>query len=230
MKLYKITALALILGLFSACGGSENTGEGNGNNGTDSTDVAPQAETYNVQAEGAQLSWLATKDEGQHWGSFNMQSGSVMATESAVTGGEIAIDIASLTVDDEGGEKYAGKLAGHLTSPDFFDAEQFPTATVKITGSTAYSGGEMDKPENLPAGFAELIVANPTHTIEAMFTAKGKEKAISFPAKISMSEGKLSAEAFFSFDRREYGLRFKSDTENTVHPEIRVGLRFEASK
>lgn len=230
MKLYKITALALILGLFSACGGSESNGDGNGNNGTDSTATPPKAETYNVQTEGAKLLWLASKDEGQHWGSMKLKGGTVMATESGVTGGEITIDVASLSVDEEGSEEYAGKLAGHLTSPDFFDTEQFPTATVKITGSSAYSGGEMEKPENLPAGFAEMVVANPTHMVEAMFTAKGEEKAISFPAKISMSGDKLTGEAFFTIDRRAHGLRFKSDTENNVHADVRIGLSFEATK
>ncbi|OWY62936.1 polyisoprenoid-binding protein, partial [cyanobacterium TDX16] len=68
-------------------------------------------------------------------GSFSDVSGTIVIAEDPVQSSvEVDIDVASVHTRDEGRD-------GHLRSPDFFDAEQFPKITFRST-SVAHVDGD----------------------------------------------------------------------------------------
>jgi polyisoprenoid-binding protein YceI len=82
---------------------------------------------------------------------------------------------ASLTVDEGGQLELTGdvrvasvdvkdpNLAGHLLSPDFFDAERYPEINFKSTGSRIEDSGEL-------VVDGELTIKGHTHVVEARGT------------------------------------------------------------
>ena len=229
MKTLQFLMLALMLGFFVAC--DEKSESTDKKDPVENTDNKPApAETYNIDAEGAEVMWMGTKAEGAHYGSFALSGGSLMVSESGIDGGSATINLASIAVLDETPDEGKGQLIGHLTSEDFFNTAAHPDASIEITGSSKYEGGGETMPEGLPEAFAAYHVASPTHVINGKLTVKGEANDISFPAMITMGDGSLSAAAFITFDRRDYGLRFMSDTESNVNPDIHIGLKFNAAK
>lgn len=230
MKTLQFLMLALMLGFFVACDDTSKSAE-NTENGENTENTEPAAaEQYNI-AEGGTVAWLGSKAEGFHHGSFNLTNGMLMVSENGIDGGDATIDVAGIKVLDEGmDDETKGKLVGHLSSEDFFNTEVYPEAEIEITGSKKYDGTGEVAPETLPEAFSGYFVSDPTHIIMANFSVKGESHEITFPAKVSVTDGQLTAKAFITFDRRDYGLRFMSDTESTVNPEIHVGLDFMAAK
>mgnify|MGYP006139080813 FL=1 len=84
--------------------------------------------------------------EAKHFGTstnrgrFDKKSGSIVIDSAAKTGQiEISIDMASINTG-------TGSFDGHLKSKDFFNAEEFPTATFKST-KIKFEGDKIDEVE-----------------------------------------------------------------------------------
>lgn len=237
MKKFHFFLLALMMGFFVSCGDSGEKSEGEGSANTENTENTPESEPapateYTLATEGAEVMWMGSKEEGTHYGSFGLNSGSIFVNAEGIERGVAEIDLSAITVlDAELNDEYKGKLAGHLSSEDFFNVAQFPAATLFITGSSKYSGEAPAKPEGLRDELSKYYQDAPTHTVNGNLNVKGEQKPISFPAKVSENaDGSLSVMALVTFDRRDYGLRFMSDTESTVYPEIHVGISVKATK
>ena len=230
MKTLQILMLAFMLGFFVSC--DEKSGESTDNKDTveNNEEKPAAAEAYTMNAESAEIMWMGTKAEGAHYGSFGLKSGSLMATADGIESGSATIDLTAIQVLDDTPDEGKGQLIGHLTSEDFFNTAAHPEVGIEITGSEKYSGAGETAPEGLPEAFAAYHVSAPTHNIMAKLTVKGETNDITFPAMISMGEGGIDAAAFITFDRRDYGLRFMSDTEANVNPDIHVGLKVSAAK
>jgi polyisoprenoid-binding protein YceI len=95
---------------------------------------------------------------GTFKGQFSALTGQLEVAEdgSATLRGETPV--ASIRVQDE-------NLNGHLLSPDFFDAERFPTLGFSASGIAA-EGGEVVVP-------GELTIRGVTHSVEARGTLSG---------------------------------------------------------
>ncbi|MEM7039921.1 MAG: YceI family protein [Bacteroidota bacterium] len=234
MKALKFFLLALALGVFVACDDTAKTDGGGGDTKEtkDTNDTkAPAAETFNIATDGATAMWMGSKAEGAHFGKVGLKGGSVTLADGNLTGGSVSIDLSAITVEDaELPDDLKGKLIGHLSSEDFFNVAQFPEVKLTITGSSKYAGGGETAPEGLPEALTGMFVAAPTHTVNGKLMVKGQENDISFPAMVAAGEGGIDASAFITFDRRAHGLRFMSDTESTVNPDIHFAVSFSASK
>lgn len=72
-----------------------------------------------------------------HIGTVNLTEADLIVNEGQLTGGSFKVDLTSMVATDENFNVEEGyskeKLIGHLSSPDFFDVAQFPTASFKIT-------------------------------------------------------------------------------------------------
>jgi polyisoprenoid-binding protein YceI len=148
------------------------------------------------------VTWTGTKPTGSHTGTFKLTAGSLAAKDGNLTGGNFTIDINSMNCTDLAGDADSkGKLEGHLKSPDFFDAAKYPTAKFEITGVEAFKADSTNT--------KDIIMKDATHTIKGNFTLKDSTKNISFPAKVSMADGKISAMADFNIDRSQWGLNYK---------------------
>ena len=217
MKTLKFLLLALVAGIFVACEEAK----------TDETadtkeNVEPQGEvakattTFMVEAANSKVMWLGSKDEGQHIGSFGLTEGQLMLDDVGLTGGTAVLDLAAIQVMDEGmDDATKAKLAGHLSSEDFFDVANHPKATITITGSEPYSGAGEEASEELWEPMKPYFVDQPTHMVMAKLNVKGEEHDITFPAKVeAMEDNKVRAVALVTFNRKDYGLRFMSDTDS----------------
>jgi len=101
----------------------EDTDEGVG------TTVSFMNPSYRVSSSQSTIQWKGTMgDIKSHIGTFSIKDeAQVFAEEGGTLSGDIVIDMTSVTSD--GGER----LNTHLASPDFFDVEKYPEATLSIT-------------------------------------------------------------------------------------------------
>lgn len=236
MKKIHLLLLVLMAGFFVACdSAAKEGGEGAGdtaNEANNESEAPAEAVAYTIDAAGAKVMFLGSKEEGIHTGSFAMSDGEFKMNDAGFTSGAATLDVSAMEIlDEELPDEMKEKLKGHLSSEDFFNTAEHPKVMITITGSEAYSGEAMTAPEGLAGPMADHFVADPTHNVMAKLNIKGEEHEMTFPAKVAANEdGTVSTMAFITFDRRDYGLRFMSDTESTVNPEVHVALNFSASK
>lgn len=173
-----------------------------GSNATEATDAKKEAEaseksvTYIVSPTKSTVQWTGTKLAYGHTGLIDIKSGELSVEGKKITAGSFMIDMATIkeTGEDIDQEK-AIQLAGHLMSPDFFDAAAFPTSSFAITSVEEADG---------------------KYTISGNLTIKGVEKNISFPAKVEADGKKLIADAEFIINRNDWGVSYGSGASGAV--------------
>lgn len=176
--------------------------------------TAGWAETYTVQPEASKVEWTASKITGKHNGLISITSGTIEFDGDTFTGGEATIDTTSLTVEDlTGGGK--DKLTEHLKSADFFDVEEYPTATLKITDVEATGDNTYDVT-------ADLTIKDVTHPIE-------------FEAVVEKTADGAEATAELKIDRTKYDIRYGSGKffenlgDKTIHDDFTLDVSVQAS-
>ncbi|WP_035673217.1 YceI family protein [Flavobacterium sp. 83] len=143
------------------------------------------AQTKKVDATNSSINWHATKVTGQHVGTVNIKSGTLVFKGKKLAGGTFVVDMTSLTATDLTGE-YLGKLNGHLKSEDFFGTEKFPTATLV---------------------FKKIGVKAPNvYTVTGDLTIKG----ITNPITFDLATTKNTAATTFKVDRTKYDIKYNS--------------------
>jgi polyisoprenoid-binding protein YceI len=99
-----------------------------------------------------------------------------------------------------------GRLTSHLQSPDFFDVEQFPKASFKLTKFEA---------TDAPAG---------KYKVTGDLTIRDVKKPISFPAVVKVTDKGAVLASQFKLKRSEFGITFGPDRiEEEVTMTITVG-------
>ncbi|MGJ3233854.1 YceI family protein [Marivirga sp.] len=144
-----------------------------------------------VDTNSSQIAWVGKKVTGQHNGTVDIKEGALEMEDGQVMGGSFVIDMTTIDVLDLEGE-YKGKLMGHLRSDDFFSVEKYPTAKFVITS--------IDKSEATDA----------THFVAGDLTIKGITNKITFPANVTIENGKANAKASFALDRTKWEVRYGS--------------------
>ena len=220
----KLTVLALVGAalLFTACNDKKETV-------TAEQEVAAKTgEVYNVDLAASKVDWKAFHKGGfaPRWGTLNLKSGDITVENNAVTSGEFVIDMTTLKVDPASvteADKKPADLEAHLKNADFFDVEKQPTSDFKIT-AVADLAGELPKD----------AVAGANKTISGNLTLLGKTLNVSFPAKVTVAEGKASIEAKFTVNRADWGIKFGTDetdpAEWMISKDIEIGINVTASK
>lgn len=167
------------------------------------TPVAAAGERY-VIGEGSKIGFVGSKVTGSHDGGFNQFAGSIELVERDPTRSrvEVTIDATSLWADND-------KLTGHLKSPDFFDVERHPQARFESTAIVAEGDG---------------------YTITGNLDLHGVTKNISFPAKITLGEGQVTAEAEFSVMRFDFGIVYPGKADDLIRDEVLIRLNLVAAK
>ena len=112
---------------------------------------------------------------------------------------DLTIQTASLYADKE-------KLTKHLKSPDFFDVEKFPTATFKSTSIEKTADG---------------------HTITGNLTLHGVTKQVSFPATVTASEARVSANAEFSINRKDFDINYPGMQDDLIRDLVVIKLKLD---
>ena len=171
---------------------------------------------YNIDTVGSSVEWLGTKPVGQHNGLFKISEGKFAVENGSITSGSFLINTASLTNLDLKAGEGKEKLEGHLKSADFLDTEKFPTAKFEITSVAPLAND-----------------SSATHTISGNLTLKDSTKNISFPAKLTVADNNLQAQANFNIDRTLWGLYYGNDKslgDKFIRPEVNIKLNITANK
>lgn len=156
-----------------------------------------EAVTYEIDTTASTIEWRGTKPTGEHRGTISIQDGQLMATNEEVKSGQVIIDMNTIEVTDEGmAEEDRNNLENHLKGTvegketDFFNVNEYPTATFEITGVTEENGQKM---------------------LQGNLTIKDETKNIQFPVNTSIGENELTLESqTFTIDRTDWGVNYGS--------------------
>lgn len=163
----------------------------------------------------SQIRWEASKVTGTHWGYVPIKNANLDVAGGKITGGSFDMDMVNLTVEDLKEEPSKGNLTKHLKSDDFFSVEKFNTSTFKITEAKSSNGTD--------------------YTISGTLTIKGISQPISFPAKVTMAGGKMTATGQITFDRTKYDIKFRSGNffenlgDRMIYDEVKLDVKLVAS-
>lgn len=185
-------------------------------------------QVFRIDTAKSTLTWIGAKVTGRHYGIIPISEGSITLHKGVPHGGKTRFDMNKVRSTDrsidEAGNK---KLTKHLRSEDFFDVENFPTATFQITSVVPFDSTErQDAPAPAPHTKA-LRIKDPTHKITGNLTIKGVTKSVSFPAKITLEDNLLRAKANFNIDRTYWRLTYGADQSlgnKTIYPAVNIGL------
>ncbi len=158
-------------------------------------------------ATGSKVGFVGSKVTGSHEGSFGTFTGSISLADkdpekSQVT---VEIDTTSVTTDQE-------KLTGHLKSPDFFDTAKYPKA--KFVSTAVKKGGDKGA----------------SHTVTGNLDLHGVTKQISFPATITVGDGKVDVDAEFAINRKDFGINYKGKADDLIRDDVVMKLSIRSTK
>ena len=185
------------------------------------TKAVKAATVYTVETSQSNLEWNGKKVTGEHTGNIAISKGDILVNGNKIVGGNVLIDMNSITNKDITDDSYKQKLLGHLKSDDFFSAEKHPTGNFKITSVSPIKGAQ--------AGAAN-------HTVKGDLTLKGITKSISFPATVSVKEGVASATGTATLDRTQWDIKYNSKSffpniaDKAIYDDFTVKFNLVAKK
>lgn len=148
--------------------------------------------THFADVNTSQVVWKGFKPTGSHDGILLLKNGEIEFNEGNLKQAYFEIDMNSIEckdmpADDENNQK----LVGHLKSADFFNVEEFPSASFKLTSQKTDEKGQL------------LLTGD--------LTVKEITKSISFPASLN-EDGQVITlvSAPFNINRTDYGIKYKS--------------------
>ncbi len=167
--------------------------------------------TYTID-EGQTVKWAAKKVGGAHDGQLMVQEAMFVIEEGELVGGEIIMDMNSIRVRDIKDREENMDLVNHLKSPDFFNVDEFPTASLLITDS--------QREGNNFVAIGELSI-------------KGVSNQIKFDLTIEPYDNSTLITTGFTIDRTKYGITYKSKTfdellDKFIYDEFDIKTKLKA--
>jgi polyisoprenoid-binding protein YceI len=154
----------------------------------------------------AKVGFVGSKITGKHEGTFGKVRGTVAMVESKIEAAIVTLDVevASVKTDDT-------ELDDHLKSKDFFDAARFPHARFTSRSIIAVPG----TPD--------------AYTITGNLELHGVTKGVTFPATITLVDGKtLHAVAEFSIKRKDFGIVYPGKPDDLIRDDVLLKLAIDA--
>ncbi|CAA9219472.1 MAG: Rhodanese-like domain protein [uncultured Adhaeribacter sp.] len=188
---------------------------------TKTAKVAKAATAYQIETSQSNLEWNGKKVTGEHSGNINISKGEILVNGNKIVGGNVLIDMTSISNTDLTDQSYNQKLVGHLKSEDFFSSEKHPTGNFKITSVAPIKG-------------AKTGAAN--YTVNGDLTIKGITKPIAFPAVINVKNGVASATGTATLDRTKWDIRYGSKSffpniaDKAIYDDFTVKFNLLAKK
>lgn len=145
---------------------------------TDKVDIDPAA---------SKLVYVGKKVTGQHTGEVKIAGGYLNFEKNALKGGEIEVDMTSISNNDLTDKDYHKKFLDHMVSEDFFAVEKFKTAKLVVKSVKKEKTAD-------------------TYKVVADLTIKGKTAPVTFDAVAT----KEKASAKLVFDRTTYDIKYGS--------------------
>ncbi len=179
--------------------------------------VEVEAQKFMADTLASTIEWKGFKPTGSHNGEIMLESGVVNTVDGKIASGTFLIDMSTISVldipeEDEGN----AKLHGHLTSPDFFDVEKYPSAAFEITG---------------------LEEVDDKMMLSGNLTLKDATNNVTFPVSVS-NEGDtmtLTSETF-TIDRSKWNVKYGSKSffdnlgDKFINDDIELKIMLKAKK
>lgn len=159
------------------------------------------AKTYAISSD-SKIDFLASKAVGGETpGGFKKFTGQLNVVDGklAASGSKIVIDMESIWTNNE-------KLTAHLKNADFFDVPKFPTSTFAVT---------------------KVVARNDAYNITGDLTMHGITKSVTIPAKVQISDDKITLKSESSINRFEFDMKFEGQKDNMIRD--RVVLTFDVT-
>ena len=147
------------------------------------------AQTKTVDTSKSTVNWEGKKVTGQHSGTINLKSGTLIFKGNKLAGGTFTVDMTSLTATDISGQSQ-GKLNGHLKSEDFFGTEKHPTSILIFKTIAA-------KSKTLYTVTADLTIKDKTNPVTFDLTIKGNTATTTFNVDRTKYDIKYGSGSFF---------------------------------
>lgn len=180
---------------------------------------ANKVDMMKIDTAQSTVKWKGMKKIGSfHEGGIKIKSGQVMMTNGQITGGQVVVDMKTITNTDLTDKTYNDKLVGHLSNEDFFNVKKYPTSTFKfISSAPGKTAGEM--------------------MIKGELTMIGQTGPIEFPATVKMDQGMATGTATIKIDRTKWGLKYGSGNffkelagDKIINDEFEITLNLVAKK
>lgn len=167
-----------------------------------------KTEQLAVSPATSKIEFVGAKVTGKHDGKFEKFSGTVDFTADKIENTKIKVDIdlSSVKTDQE-------QLDGHLKAPDFFDVAKFATATFESTEVKAQPGAD-----------------GATHLITGNLDFHGVKKSLQFPAKVSVSDDKVTAKAEFGINRKDWKVEYAGKKDDLIKDDVLIKLDLELAR
>jgi len=159
--------------------------------------TADESGTIIFDNKKSKISWIGGLKYGlsNHDGNMKMMSGNLIITKDIKLSGGVVINMQSMTNNDlPTGAK--DRLIGHLKSADFFNVNEFPTASFSITSSDIVQR-----------------VSNNKYKIKITgdLTIKGKTNEVSFDTVINLENDVKKASGKLIFNRTDFGVQYRAE-------------------
>jgi len=144
-----------------------------------------------------------------HTGTVAVKEGTIDVAGNQLQGGSFTVDLTKITATDNNYQPGKGtkeELIAHLSSPDFFSVNEFPTASFVIKGVQGN------------VAFGDLTVKGKTN----------EEKITDIT--IIPFDGGIRATGKMVFDRQKYGVSFKVPGEAVLSDNIELEISIVAKK
>ena len=188
--------------------------------------VNADAAVYKINTAASKIHWAGSKPGGGHLGTINISEGAVKLNGSQLVGGELGIDMTSITVTDlkpgEGKEDLEAHLKGMAAGKEdhFFNVAKYPHAKFQITSVTpSTTGGDTNM------------------TITGNLSIKDQTRSVTFKAMGGLVGDTFKAAApDFKINRTEWGINHMSKTifdnlkDKFIDDEISLTIELEATK
>lgn len=144
------------------------------------------AQNKKINIDKSTIKWVGKKVTGQHDGTINFASGTLVFEGNKLKGGSFEVDMKSIVVKDLEAGQGKEKLEGHLKADDFFGVDKFDTATL-VFKTIADKGSDI-------------------YSVTADLTIKG----ITQPVKFDIALGAGTARTSLKVNRTKYDIKYGS--------------------
>ena len=158
-----------------------------------------------LSAENVRVTFIGTAGPTSHEGSFDKLSGEWQLPTDNPKDSRLAIRIETASVHTQ-----IGLLTAHLKREDFFDVKQYPTATFTSTQIVPEPGAD-----------------GATHRVSGEFTIHGVTKALSFPARVSVTADAVTLDARFTISQTAFGMTTAAEK---AKDEVPITVSVNASR
>ncbi len=174
-----------------------NTQDTNTQTTTTSTTAATFTGSVALTPQNTKLAWIGRKTlvvGYEDAGKIDLAQGSAELKDGKVVSATAKIDMSSINVIKSGKGSEEDRLTGHLKSSEFFDAEKYPTAELKITQAKLISE----------------VAGVQNYEFSGTLNMKGVTAAVSFTGKVTLMGNSIKLESETKLDRTKWGVNYGS--------------------